>query len=284
MASYDALRHLTIGQYIPTGSLIHRLDPRAKLVALACLIAAGVVAGKYSNALLLLLLTIMLVKLSRLSLRSMLASLAPVMPVLLIMASLQLLFYGGVTRSGGPNRLLVDWGPLHISTASVRVIIVTWARFATLFLLITLLTSTTTASALTRGLEGVLRPLNIIRVPGHEIAMVGAIALRFLPILGEQLEAILQAQASRGVSETRQSRWRFLANTRRMAQMVVPLFVDAYHRAEELILAMQARCYHGGRGRTYLVVSTPHVSDYLTVLVGVSLVALAGVLQYSILP
>ena len=283
MASYDALRHLTIGQYIPTASPIHRLDPRAKLVALGCFIVASVLAGKYANALLLLLLTVALVKLSRLHLRSMLATLTPVIPILLVMALLQLLFYGGASRSGGLNRLLVDWGPLHIRAASVRVIVVTWARFATLFLLVTLLTSTTTASALTRGLEGVLRPLNIIRVPGHEIAMVGTIALRFLPILGEQLEAILQAQASRGVGET-SSRWRFLDNARRMARMVVPLFVDAYHRAEELILAMQARCYHGGKGRTYLVGFTPRFSDYLAVALGALLVILVGVLQYSALP
>ena len=283
MASYEALRHLTIGQYVPTGSLIHRLDPRAKLVALGGFIVASVVAGKYANALLLLLLTVALVKLSRLHLRSMLATLTPVIPILLVMALLQLIFYGGASRSGGLNRLLVDWGPLHISGESVRVIVVTWARFATLFLLVTLLTSTTTASALTRGLEGVLRPLTRLRLPGHEIAMVGTIALRFLPILGEQLEAILQAQASRGVSET-SSRWRFLDNARRMARMVVPLFVDAYHRAEELILAMQARCYHGGKGRTYLVGFTPRFSDYLAVALGALLVILVGVLQYSALP
>jgi|YNPNPStandDraft_1061719.scaffolds.fasta_scaffold14972_1 energy-coupling factor transport system permease protein len=283
MASHEALRHLTIGQYIPADSPIHRLDPRAKLLAAGGLIIAGVVASKYSNVLFLALLVAVLVKVAGLRLRSALANLVPVMPVLLVMALLQILFYGGASRSAGPNRLLVEWGLLHISAESVRVIVVTWARFVALFLLITLLTSTTTASALTRGLEGLLRPLDRLHLPGHEIALVGAIALRFLPILGEQLEAILQAQASRGVSESR-SRWHLLANARRMAQVIVPLFVDAYHRAEELILAMQARCYHGGKGRTYLIPFRSRPADYVAVILSISLAVLAGVLQYSTLP
>lgn len=283
MASHEALRHLTIGRYIPANSLIHRLDPRAKLAAFGCFILAGVVASKYTNALLLALSMAMLVKLAGLRVRSVLADLAPVVPVLLVMATLQLLFYGGASRPTEAHRWLVAWGVLRISTASLRVIAVTWARFAALFMLVILLTATTPASALTRGLEGLLRPLDRLGLPGHELALVGAIALRFLPILGQQLEAILQAQASRGVSEG-QSRWRLLANARRMAQVIVPLFVDAYHRAEELALAMQARCYHGGKGRTYLVPLQMRPADYLAVVTSISLAILAGLLQYSQLP
>jgi len=284
MAGYESLRHVSFGRYIATDSPVHRLDPRAKLVVVACLVAATVVASRYTNALLLLVLAMLLVKLARLSLSYVFASLVPVLPVLLFMALLQLLLYGGASSAGAASRWLVDWGPLHISAASVRVIAVTWARFATLFLLLSLLTSTTTVSALTRGIEGILRPLNALGVPGHEIAMVGNIGLRFLPILGEQLESIMQAQASRGVNRSAQGRWRLAQNARQLANTVVPLFVDAFHRSEEMILAMQARCYRGGRNRTYLVAFAPAAIDYVAAIAGIVLLAFVTGLQFAGLP
>jgi energy-coupling factor transport system permease protein len=284
MAGYESLRHVSIGRYVPTDSPIHRLDPRAKLVAAACLVVASVVANRYVTAVLLLTLAFLLVKLARLSLRYMLGSLLPILPVLLIMALLQLVLYGGASTAGGSSHLLVDWGPLHISATSVRIIAITWARFATLFLLVSLLTSTTTVSALARGVEGLLRPLNAMGVPGHEVAMVGNIGLRFLPILGEQLEAILQAQASRGVDRNARGRWRLAQNARQMANTVVPLFVDAYRRSEEMILAMQARCYRGGKNRTYLVTFAPKATDYIAATSGIVLLAIVVGLQFAHLP
>ncbi|MGI5916909.1 MAG: energy-coupling factor transporter transmembrane component T family protein [Anaerolineae bacterium] len=282
MAYDDALRHVTIGQYIPTGSAIHRLDPRAKLLAALILGFAIILAASYSSNIALLTLVLALVGLSRLPLRYIVSGVRPALPIIIVLALMQLLFYGA-----GPNpasRVLLAWGPIRISTEGVRLVVVSLLRFAELLFLTSLLTNTTTTGDLTYGMESLMRPLNAVGLPGHELAMVGAIALRFLPILGEQLESILQAQASRGVRQSAAGRWQILENARRMARMIIPLFVDAYRRSEEMILAMQARCYRGGRGRTHLVELKATFADYVTVSASVIVLALVIFAQRTALP
>ncbi len=264
MANYDALRHLSIGEYIPLDSLIHRLDPRAKLAGLALLMAAAVIASSYAASALLVLTILALARLARLPLRYALGSVKPALPVLGIIALMQLLFYGSAFPTEGARPLL-DWGPMQVTTDSLRAVVVTLARFLALICLASLLTNTTPASALTHGLERLLQPLSAIGLPGHEIAFAGAIALRFMPILGEQLAVIARAQEARRVRAAAQSRWRLAQNARDLANLVAPLFVDAYRRAEELILAMRARCYQGGRGRTHLAAYTFARRDALAV-------------------
>ncbi|MHB0857624.1 MAG: energy-coupling factor transporter transmembrane component T family protein [Anaerolineae bacterium] len=250
MASYDALRHVSLGQYLPTGSPIHRLDPRAKLVAMLLLVGAVVAAVTYLPNVLLLALILGLVKLARLPIRYILASIRPALPIIIVLALMQLVFYG---NPGGSSTILLVLGPVTVTDAGMQIVIVSLLRFLELLFLTSLLTNTTTNSALTHGVESLLRPLTALGLPGHEIALVGAIALRFVPILGEQLESIMQAHAARTVRDTQYSRWRLLENTRRRAALVVPLFVDAFRRTEEMALAMRARCYQGGRGRTRYV-------------------------------
>jgi energy-coupling factor transport system permease protein len=281
MASYDALRHVTIGQYIPTGSVLHRLDPRAKLLSLGLLVIAVVIATSYISSALLLVLVLALVWLSRLPLRYVLSSILPALPVILILALLQLLFYGNAyVTPGVDSRVLLAWGPIRISTLSVRMVLVLLTRFLDLLCLASLLTNTTTTSALTHGMESLLRPFSALGLPGHEIALIGAIALRFVPILGEELEAIMQAQASRGVGVESGSRWQFMRNVRRLATLIVPLFVDIYRRSEEMVLAMQARCYQGGKGRTHLIALQFAPKDYLAlVLTALSAVIVVVVLR-----
>jgi len=267
MAIYDALRHITIGQYLPTGSFVHQLDPRAKIVGLVLLGVAAIIDTSYTlNAALLLLLAV-LIRLGRLPLRYILSSIAPALPIIVVLAALQFLFYGrSYAGLGGPSRILISWGPILVSTASVRLVVVSLMRFLNLLFLTSLLTNTTTVTALTHGVEGLLRPLSRIGLPSHEIALVGAIALRFLPILGEQLESITKAQAARGVAVDAKSRWHPISNARRLAGLIVPLFVDAYRRSEEMISAMLARCYQGGKGRTHLVELTLALPDYLALI------------------
>lgn len=273
MASYDALRHVTVGQYIPTNSIIHRLDPRSKLLALAMLIAAVLVATSFLANIILLLCVLGAVGLARLSLRHMLASIRPALPVIFVLIVLQFLFYG-YTTPGSTASVLVAWGPFRISTDGLRLAFVSLLRFLDLLVLTSLLTNTTTTGALTHGIESLLRPLSALGLPGHEIAFVGAIALRFVPILGEQLESIAKAQASRGVGES-EGRWHLVRNARRTASLIVPLFVDAYRRSEEMILAMQSRCYRGGRGRTRLRELKLARRDYITL--GLATLVLVGV-------
>lgn len=250
MASLEGLRHVSIGQYLPTGSLIHRLDARLKLMGILLMIIAVVITSGYLVSIALVLLVLGLVALARLPLGYILASVRPALPFIIILALMQLLFYG--RGPAGNSQVVLAWGPLVISWEGVRLVVVSLLRFVALLLLISLLTNTTTTSALTHGVEWWLRPMTALGLPGHELALVMAIALRFLPILGEELEAIGQAQAARTITSGSHSRWRIIANARRIANLVVPLFVSTLRRADEITLAMLARCYHGGKGRTQL--------------------------------
>lgn len=282
MASYEALRHVTIGQYLPTGSVVHRLDARIKLLGLLLCIVAVLLATSYTANVLLLLLVLALVRLARLPIRYILSSVIPALPVILVLSLFQLLFYPA--GQGGSVVVLLSWGPIVITSAAVRMVIVALLRFADLFFLTSLLTNTTTNSALTHGIESLLRPLNVIGLPGHEIALIAAIALRFVPILGEQLESISQAQASRSVVSMAEGRLRFISNARRLAKLIVPLFVDAYRRSEEMVMAMQARCYQGGSGRTHLARLSLAARDYVALTLSVALVAFIVGVQHMPLP
>lgn len=283
MASLEGLRHVTIGQYLPTGSVIHRLDPRTKLLALFIWVAAVLVPAGYLANVLLLLLIVGLVRVARLPLGALLGSIKPALPLIIALALMQLLFYGqGTSTDPALSRRLLVWGPLVISGAGVRLVIVSLLRFADLLLLTSLLTNCTTASALGHGIEHLLGPLDALHLPGHELALATAIAFRFLPILGEQLEAIGQAQAARQVKPRRTNRWQVLRNAQQLAALVVPLFVDAFRRTDEMVLAMQARCYQGGRGRTHLVQLRWRTADSLAL--GISLLALSFVIVLQYLP
>jgi energy-coupling factor transport system permease protein len=280
MASYDALRHVSIGTYIAGDSLVHRLDARTKLIAWGLLLLAILLAGSYSANVLVLACVLGITWLTRLSARYILAGIKPAIPIIVVLSVMQLFFY----RGGPEARPLFTWGSLAITDTALRVVIVSLLRFVELLFLTSLLTNTTTTGALTQGLESLLRPLSAIGLPGHELAMVGAVALRFVPILGEELESILQAQASRGVAEELRGRWRFVAHARRTAATIIPLFVDAFRRSEELILAMQARCYRGGRGRTHLLELRLASQDYVTLSVVVLALVSVLILQRSPLP
>ena len=280
MASHEGLRHVSIGRYIPTGSPIHSLDPRAKWIAFGLLLACIVVATGYINNALLLLAVIALTIVSRLPIGYLLRTVKPALPIILLLAIFQLLFY----RGPGNGAAALSWGRLTITYAAIRVVIVSLARFIDLLFLISLLTNTTTVSQLTWGLERLLQPLDRLRLPGHELAMMGAISLRFLPILGEEMEAIMQARESRQLVSNEQTKWRFVQNARRTASLLIPLFVDAYRRAEGLVIAMQARCYAGGRGRTSYIQRQMTARDAVTLVLSVVALILTIATQYARLP
>ena len=159
-----------------------------------------------------------------------------------------------------------------------------FVRLVNIILVVTLLTSTTQAHALTRGLEHILRPLDRIGLHGHELAMVGTIALRFLPILGEELEVISRAQTARGVDLGEKRRWPLISNARRTATLIVPLFADAFRRVDELTMAMLARCYLGGRGRTHLRAPALSTADYVAGALGILLLGAVIALRFVRVP
>jgi energy-coupling factor transport system permease protein len=275
MDDFDFLRDVTLGQYLPGRSVTHRMDPRAKLLALILLVWAITSVTTYLGNVVLVVSVLALIVFSGLPLGYVLRGIRPVLPVLTVFFIFQLLFAGNYDPTGSPvlwRQETPFWLTFTITESSLRLSIVSIARLFALLMVTSVLTFTTTTTGLTHGLELLLQPLRPLRVPAHELAMILAIALRFVPTLAEELERIMKAQASRGADLGRRGRFRFLQQTRQLVPIVVPLFVGTFRRAEDLILAMEARCYVGGKGRTRLAQLQMQPLDWL---------ALAAVAAYT---
>jgi len=253
MDNFEFLRNVTIGQYFAGHSVIHRLDPRAKITLVMMLVIANGFLFSYSGNLILLTICCAAVLTSGISFRFMLSGIKPALPFIAFLAVMQLFFSGRSYRPfGAPLQIYWEWGVLAVSNGSLELVIITFMRFLEIFLLVSLLTGTTTITDLTYAIEDMLRPFQRLGVPAYEISLIGTLALRFVPIFAEQLEIIMKAQAARGADFAGWGPFQFVKITRQLARLIVPLFVDAFRRAEDLILAMEARCYTGGRGRTHL--------------------------------
>ncbi|MFO7697280.1 MAG: energy-coupling factor transporter transmembrane protein EcfT [Anaerolineae bacterium] len=277
MASAASLRNVSLGRYWPGNSSVHRLDPRGKLVAVALLTIAVVVASHWWMTAALFLLLILTFRLAKLPAAALGGALRPVLPVLGVLALFQLLFGYEPVAAPGTSVLLLSAGRYSLSLGRVVGVLVSLCRLVSLVLLVNLLTSTTAPSALVAGLEMLFRPLSGIGLPGHELALTGAIALRFMPILGEELESVQRAQLARDISSGPERSWQIARNARRTAALIVPLFADAFRRVDELTTAMMARCYQGGRGRTYLRQLRMHAADYAAIGAGLGLLIIAFV-------
>ncbi len=265
MNEFEFLRNITIGQYLPTGSYLHRMDPRAKIVAAVLIVAAMTFTPTYLGNACLLATCLVLIRLGRIPFPYALAGLIPAIPFIVIIAVLQLLFFG---RSLDPTSPVVfQWGWIAVTVAVVRLVLVSAARFVEMFLVTSVFTLTTRTTELTHAVEHLLRPLERLLRPwrvrlAHELALVVTIAIRFVPTLALEAERLMKAQASRG-GRWGGSRWRFVAWTRRLLPVVVPLFTFALRRGEELVVAMEARAYTGGVGRTTYVVLPGAPADWL---------------------
>lgn len=254
MDSLALLSDVTLGQYLPGTSVVHRLDPRTKLVAFVILVWAVSSVRTYLGMVILIASALGLILLAELPVGYVLRGMRPLIPWLVIFLIFQILFSGNYDLTGSP--VLFHWeapGPspirFTVTEASLRNAVVSIGRLICLYTMTSVLTLATTTTGLTHGLEMLLAPLRPLKVPGHEIAMTLAIALRFVPTLAEELERIIKAQVSRGADFDRPGRLAFLRRTRQLVPIVVPLFVSTFRRAEELVLAMEARGYVGGAGR-----------------------------------
>ena len=264
MENFEFLRNVTIGQYFQGDSIIHRLDPRAKITVLLILVVVNSFILSFTGNVLLLSLCIALVLLSGISFTFMLSGIKPALPLIAIFALMQLFFYGDAYPPYGMESVTYwRWGMMSITNGSIQLVIVTLMRFLEIFFLVSLLTSTTTTTNIAYAIESMLEPFQRFRMPAQEISLIGTIALRFVPIFAEQMEIIMKAQASRGADFGEGGVFQFVKRTRQMVTLIVPLFVDAFRRAEDLILAMDARCYTGGRGRTKIVRFHMSLVDYL---------------------
>jgi len=260
VSEFELLRNITLGQYLPTGSYLHRMDARAKIVATLLLVAAVSFTPTLAGNAVLLGVCLGVVGLARIPLRYALRGLLPAVPLLLILAVMQLLFFGRAYDPSSP--VVFRWGWILVTAAVARLVLVSAARFVELLLVTSVFTLTTTTSELTHGIESLLRPFRRFRVPAHELALVVTIAIRFVPTLALEAERLMKAQASRG-GRTGGSRWRFVERTRQMLPVLVPLFTFALRRGEELVVAMEARAYTGGAGRTVYAVLQGSPADWL---------------------
>jgi len=274
---FELLRNITIGQYIPTNSVVHRLDPRAKILSAILLGMAISVTSSLITQILLILLLFSIAKAARLQVRYVLRGLLPSLRVLIFLFIIQLLFQGWREPSGP---IFVEWYWLRITEYSLRVVTLGILRVIEFFVLLSLLTLTTPATQLTHGLEILLSPLRRIGVPVHEVALMNMIALRFIPTLAEELEQIMKAQASRGGRVGQARWWRPDQMARERIPLIVPLFLTALRRSEELILAMEARNYVSGAKRTRFVRLGWTTLDTLTILLMICIYLLAWQIQW----
>lgn len=251
MENFELLRNVTIGQYLPTGSVIHRLDPRAKILAGLCLILAVSLSSRVVPVVVLLVAIIGVALAARVPLGYLLRGLLLGLPVLVLVFTLQLIFQGGVEPS---YRVYFEWGWFRVTRYSLQLIAVGILRIVSFIFLTSLVTLTATITELTHGMEALLTPFRRFGVPAHALALINMIALRFVPTLAEEMERIMKAQASRGADVGGRRFWRPDKAARAYLPLIVPLFLSGFRRAEELVVAMEARCYVSGGRRTKFVV------------------------------
>ena len=237
-----ALKDITLGQYFPGNSVVHRLDPRTKLIAVVLYIVALFLCRFFVTYAIMLAALCLCVKLSKVPVKSVVGGLKPVLLIVIITALLNL-FY-----TPGEHVLAKLW----VLTVTLEGVYAAFFMVIRIMMLITgtfLLTYTTSPILLTDGLEALLNPLKKIKVPVHELAMMMSIALRFIPTLIEETDKIMCAQRARGADFESGN---LIQRAKALIPLLVPLFISAFRRADELAVAMECRCYRGGEGRTRL--------------------------------
>lgn len=234
------LRDLTIGQYVPGDSVVHRLDARTKILSAFAFIVLVFFIETYVGYAWLALGLMIVVFLSDIPVKFVLKGIKPLWLIILITVVINLFF----SKEG--TALVSFWG-ITITDTGLRMAVFMAARLVLLITGTSILTLTTSPISLTDGLESLMSPLKAIKFPAHELAMMMTIALRFIPTLMEETERIMKAQKARGADF---ESGRLMQRAKALVPLLVPLFVGAFRRADELALAMEARCYRGGEGRT----------------------------------
>lgn len=245
------LKDITIGQYFPGKSVVHRLDPRFKIIITAVFITMLFSADNFLGLAVGAVFLLVSFLLSDIPLKLMMKSLKPIIPIILFTTLLNLFFIDGVT--------FVKLGFIKITYEGMETSAFMIIRIIALIMGSSLLTYTTSPITLTDAIERLLSPLRKIKLPVHELAMMMTIALRFIPTLIEETDKIMSAQKARGAD---MESGNLLQRAKALTPILIPLFVSAFRRAEELALAMECRCYHGGDGRTRLRQLKSGAADY----------------------
>ncbi len=268
----ELTKNITLGVYLPGQSSIHNLDPRTKISAATILIVLLLFARSYEAYGLIALFTAALIFCSGIPSGYVIRGLKPMLPVLVIMWVFQLFLY-----KTPDTAILFEWWVFEATEAGLHMGNLITLRVLFLFTVTTLLTLTTSVVSLTDGLESLLKPLKMIGLPSQELVMTLVIALRFVLILAEELEKIIKAQMARGVAFDQGN---FIQKTKKLFPVFLPLFIGAFKRAEELIVAMEARSYTGGKGRTKMKTLRMSSSDLSAAFV---MLAYSGILIYVII-
>lgn len=233
------LKDITIGQYIPGDSLIHRLDPRAKILIVIIYMTALFIINNLFGYYFILLFSLNIILLSRIPIKYYLKGLKPLLLIIILTVGLHIFMT--------PGTVVLPLGPLAITREGIRQGVFMGTRLILLVTVTSVLTLTTTPIALTDGIEKLLNPFKKIGVPAHELAMMMTIALRFIPTLIEETDKIMKAQMARGADFESGN---ILRRAKALIPLLVPLFLSAFRRADDLAMAMEARCYRGGENRT----------------------------------
>ena len=263
------LKDITLGQFFPGNSQIHKMDPRTKLLFLVVYIVALFLASDWISYGVMFAFLVLVIAISRIPLKSVFSGMKPLMMVLIFTGLLNLFF----TTSGD---VIFSWWFITITWDGVYRAIFMVLRILMLITCTFLLTYTTSPIALTDGLESLLSPLKKLRLPVHELSMMMCIALRFIPTLIEETDKIMCAQKARGADFESGN---LIHRVKALIPILVPLFISSFRRADELATAMECRCYHGGEGRTKMKLLRYHGRDYVAFVAGIMLLAGIIVLQ-----
>jgi energy-coupling factor transport system permease protein len=235
------LKDITIGQYFPGDSIIHKLDPRVKILIIALFITSLFFINSFYPYIFILLFISMVVKVASLPVKVILKGLKPLIFIILITFAINIFMTKG--------EVLFNIGPLTVTKEGLSTAVFMALRLIFLIVGTSLLTLTTSPIALTDGIEKLLSPFKKVGLPAHELAMMMTIALRFIPTLLEETDKIMKAQMARGADFESGN---ILNRAKNLVPLLVPLFINAFRRADELATAMEARCYRGGDHRTRL--------------------------------
>ena len=259
------LKDITLGQFFPANSVIHKADPRVKIILITAYIILLFIADNFGALGFMVCVTAFAMLMTKIPLKMYVRGLKPIWFVLLFTSVLNI-FYG-------KGEVLWEWGILKITGNGIQNAIFVSVRIIALIMISCILTYTTSPTDLTDALERIMKPLKIFKIQVHEIAMMMTIALRFVPTLLEETDKIMNAQKARGADMESGG---IIRKLKAMIPVLIPLFVSAFNRAFELATAMECRCYRGGAGRTRMKVLKIGRTDILLIIF--SIIVLAGVI------
>ncbi len=262
---------ITLGQYYPGNSFIHRLDPRTKILTTLILIVAVFLANSAIGYATLCAMVLFIIAVSGLPFMLVLKSVKPLLFIIVLTLVLHAVM-------GQGDHVLYQWKFIKVTEEGLQLGVQMAMRLILLLMISSILTFTTSPIVLTDGIEALLRPFRVIGVPAHELAMMMTIALRFIPTLMEETDRIIKAQTARGADF---SGGNLLARAKNMLPILVPLFISAFRRADDLAIAMEARCYRGGEGRTRMHQLAYRSGDGLAFVFAFAMIGLLAFLRWG---